>query len=429
MIRFERTPDPIRAFWTAPGSKYQANRAFILAGLADGESWLENCPDNDDLARARAFIEWIGARVEEEGAGFRIHGVAGRPRTGREREFSCGASGTLARWALAVMALTLTDEPTRITGQGRLLERPMGELIVALRTLGARIEPPAAETLPVRVCGPLHGGRLTLSGRVSSQFGSALLTVAPLTVEGLALDFESPPVSAGYLTLTLEMMRRFGTRCEEISPASWRVPGGQVYHGTRIRIAPDPVLASYFMALPAVIGGSIRIPDLRSQERGEARFAALLEAMGCRVTVDGAGILIGEPVRGLQALGPIDLADAPDIVPTLATLAALVPHGTTRLSGIGHLRYKESDRLNDLAQELNRAGLRVEVESDGLRIEGGGRLRTVTLDAHDDHRLAMSFALLALARPGLSIQGEHSVAKSFPGFWEALAQVTTGGEP
>ncbi|EQD34230.1 3-phosphoshikimate 1-carboxyvinyltransferase, partial [mine drainage metagenome] len=377
------------------------------------------------LERAERFISWMGATLQQEKESLLIRGVSGLPKHAQAGEFSCGASGTLARWALAVMALA--HEPSRITGEGRLLERPMGELVTALRMLGARIEPREAETLPVRVQGPLKGGRITLSGRVSSQFGSALLTVAPLTALGLTLAFRSPPVSAGYLALTLQAMRDFGARFEQVSATAWMVPGGQAYHGRRIRIAPDPVLASYFMALPAVTGGSIRIADLKPDDSGESRFAGLLEAMGFGVTIDAGGVLIEEPLQGLRALGSIDLADAPDIVPTLAVLAALAPRGTTTLTGIGHLRYKESDRLNDLALELNRAGLRVQAGPDGLRIEGGGKPRVTTLDAHGDHRLAMSFALLAIAQPGLTIQGEESVTKSYPGFWQALKRISASG--
>ncbi|MHB1765973.1 MAG: 3-phosphoshikimate 1-carboxyvinyltransferase [Gammaproteobacteria bacterium] len=426
MICFNQPPGPIRGVWTMPGSKYQANRALILAALAHGDSRIENCPDNDDLERAERFISWMGADLKKEKRVLRIRGVSGVPKITPNDEFSCGASGTLARWALAVMALA--HEPSRITGEGRLLERPMGELVTALRMLGARIEPEEAQTLPVHIQGPLKGGRITLSGRVSSQFGSALLTVAPLTALGLTLEFQSPPVSASYLALTLQTMRDFGARFEQVSAASWVVPGGQAYRAAQIRIAPDPVLASYFMALPAVTGGSIRIADLKPEDSGESRFAGLLEAMGFGVTTDASGVLIEEPAHGLQALGSIDLADAPDIVPTLAVLAALAPGGTTTLTGIGHLRYKESDRLHDLALELNRAGLHAQAGPDALRIDGGGRLRAATLDVHGDHRLAMSFALLAIAKPGLVIRGEESVAKSYPGFWKALERIWASGK-
>ena len=423
MIRFTQPPDPIQGSWTVPGSKYEANRALILAALAQGESWIENCPGNEDLDRAERFVSWIGAGLEKTEGTLRIQGVSGQLKLPLAGEFSCGASGTLARWALAVVALA--HEPSRITGEGRLLERPMGELVMALRSLGGRVEPPNAKTLPVLVQGPLKGGRITLSGRVSSQFGSALLTVAPLTALGLTLAFEEPPVSASYLALTLQLMRDFGARFEQVARDSWIVPGEQAYRAIRLRITPDPVLASYFMALPAVTGGAIRIRDLKPGQVGESRFAGLLEAMGFRVATDAGGVLVEAPRQELQALGVIDLADAPDIVPSLAVLAALVPRGTTTLTGIGHLRYKESDRLGDLAGELNRAGLRVQAGPDSLRIEGGGRLRTCTLDAHGDHRLAMSFALLALAKPGLGIQGEDAVAKSCPRFWQMLGRLLT----
>ncbi len=424
MIRYRKKPAPIRGVVAVPGSKYLANRVLLLAALARGESRVENCPSNEDLDRAEQFISWIGADIRRQNEARSVRGVSGLPKVTPNGEFSCGASGTLARWSLAILALARA--PSRITGEGRLLERPMGELVAALERLGARIEPQGAQTLPVSIQGPLEGGRVVLSGRVSSQFGSALLAIAPLTPSGLILDFEAPPVSASYLALTLQAMGDFGVKYEEVGKSSWVVPGGQSYRATKFRIAPDPVLASYFMALPAVTGGSIRIPDLKPGTGGESRFVGLLQAMGGGVEADASGVTIREPAQGLRPLGSIDLADAPDIVPTLAVLAALAPQGTTILTGISHLRHKESDRLYDLALELARAGLYVTAEADALRIEGGGRLKCVTLDVHGDHRLAMSFALLAIAKPGLAIQGEESVGKSFPGFWQALERLGLG---
>ncbi len=418
MIRVGTLPQKFAGMLRLPGSKYVANRAFLMAALARGTSVIENAPDNQDIERARDFGFFLGADLCRDGEEWLVRGVAGCPEWRKPKVFFCGESGTLARWALALA--TLSSDPIRLEGAPRLQERPMAELVSVLMNLGARIEPENARGLPLSISGPLRGGRVTLSGQVSSQFGSALLTLAPLLPEGLVIDFTHPPVSRSYLELTLETLRTFGVsgRCDP----DWHleVPGGQHYRATRIRIDPDPVLAGYFMALPAVLGGSLHLPGFFPKDAGEGRVATLLSRMGLSVRAGAEGLTVlasGEP---LCALGTVDLSDAPDGVPTLAVLAALAESGTTRFTGIGHLRYKESDRLLDLAREMVAAGLNVRVEAGDLVIHGGGRLQPVVLDAHGDHRLAMSFALLAVACPGLSIRGEASVGKSSPDFWRRL---------
>ncbi len=174
------------------------------------------------------------------------------------------------------------------------------------------------------------------------------------------------------------------------------------------------------MALPAVLDGSLHLTGFIPEASGEGRLAGLLARMGLSIQTGAEGLTVLAPEKPLRALGTVDLSDAPDGVPTLAVLAALAESGTTRFTGIGHLQYKESDRLLDLASEMTAAGLKVQVEAGDLVIQGGGRLQPVVLDAHGDHRLAMSFALLAVACPGLSIRGEASVGKSCPDFWRRL---------
>ncbi len=418
MIRVGSLPPGLAGILRLPGSKYVANRAFLLAALAQGTSVIENAPDNQDMERARDFGSFLGADLRREGEEWRVRGVGGCPEWKKPRVFFCGESGTLARWALALA--TLSSDPIRLEGAPRLQERPMAELVSVLMTLGARIEPESARGLPLSISGPLRGGQVTLSGQVSSQFGSALLTLAPLLPEGLILDFTHPPVSRSYLELTLETMRTFGVSGRRGPVWHLEVPGGGHYQATRFRIDPDPVLAGYFMALPAVLGGSLQLPGLIPGEAGEWRVAGLLSRMGLSVRTGAEGLTVQSSGAPLRALGTVDLSDAPDGVPTLAVLAGLAESGTTRFTGIGHLRYKESDRLQDLASEMAAAGLDVRVEAGDLVIQGGGRLQPVVLDAHGDHRLAMSFALLAVACPGLSIRGEASVAKSFPDFWRRL---------
>ncbi len=416
-----------------PASKYVANRALLLAGLAAEVTILEGVPESEDMRAATDFVRTFGATAEPLARGvLRVEGVAGRPRFRPLATVDLGESGTLARFALAVSALG--DEEVILDGRGRLRERPMGELLDVLAALGARVEAAEGGRLPVRVRGPLRGPSpatpVRLSGEVSSQFASALLLVAP-ALGGLALAFDRAPVSASYLTLTREVMDAFGVPVTGDVGGGFKVPAGTYRRSVPYRIPPDTTALGYFAALAALFPATLRhaFPYPRPWT-GEARALEALETMGARVAlVHDVLEIVGPKPEPLRSPGRCSARDFPDSVPTLAALAATAT-GETVFEGVGHLRHKESDRIGALVAELARIGVDAHGEADALVVRGRGPRPGVrpVFDAHGDHRLAMSLALLAVPFGGAAIEGAESVAKSFPDYWAELARLGFGIE-
>jgi 3-phosphoshikimate 1-carboxyvinyltransferase len=269
-------------------------------------------------------------------------------------------------------------------------------------------------TPPVIVRGGLAGGRASLSGAVSSQFVSALLLLGPLAPAGLELTVTGDLVSRPYVDLTLEVMGGFGVSYYREGYRFFQVPGGQVYEPQDYGIEADASSASYFWAAAAVTSGRVTIANLSPESsQGDAAFPQVLEAMGCRVECSASGLtVVGGPLHGVK----VDMAAMPDLVPTLAVVAAFA-RGETVITGVAHLRHKESDRLAAVATELGKMGIEVRETADGLVIQGG-RPHGAAIDTYQDHRLAMSFAVAGLKAPGTTIRDPEVVAKSFPDFWE-----------
>ncbi len=421
----------IRGTVKLPGSKSITNRAILIAGLARGESVLENalfCDDSKYLAQA---LRQLGVAVEADPAAcrFKVTG-AGGPFKAREGTFFLGNAGTSTRFLTA--ALALSPGTYVVDGDARMRERPIGELVRALRELGADLEAPTgcppvriggrkktpAETAPPKI---LTGGAVTVPGRTSSQFISAILLAAPLARKGVEVVVDGECVSRPYLDITLEVMRSFGAtagiddRRADGRTSFWVKPATG-YKGCRYTVEGDASAASYFLGAAAITGGKIRVEGVgRMSIQGDTRFADILAAMGCHVKKDADAIgLAGDLLRGVD----VDCGDIPDVVPTLAVVA-LFARGRTRLRNIAHLRFKESDRIASVGAELRKAGGRVKEMPDGLEIEES-ELRGAALETWGDHRLAMAFSLLGLRVPGIEIRNPQVVEKSFPEYFEAL---------
>lgn len=399
---------------SVPGSKSIANRALVCAALADGASSISGVPDGDD---STALVEGLG--VLGVSAEIDAHSVRIVPPDVRWAAGSIDArlAGTTSRFLTAVAALGTST--TIIDGAAPLRGRPFGPLHDALRTLGASIEPlDRVGHLPVAVRGPVGGGRVELPGDVSSQFVTALMLIAPAMPTGLVLELTSPLVSRPYVEMTASVMEAFGASGVVVGERRIEVAPGS-YTPIAHHVEPDASSASYPLAIAAVTGGRVTVPGLGARSiQGDIAIARLLEQMGCRVDLTDDSITVEGPdvLRGLD----VDLAATSDLVPTIAAVAA-VAATPTRISGVGFIRDKESDRLGDLASELGRVGVRCTETEDGLHIEPSrDALNPGRVATHHDHRLAMAFAVLGSVRGGIEIEHPEVVSKSWPGFWAVL---------
>ncbi|MDE2972536.1 MAG: 3-phosphoshikimate 1-carboxyvinyltransferase [Acidobacteriota bacterium] len=432
MIEVAPGPAPLDAAVRVPGSKYEANRFLIAAALTDGTTRLSGLPEGEDIRAAISAVDALGGSTAGRGGCLKVRGtaVAASPGSsfdpGGPVRVSVGESGTLLRF-LTAAAATVPGSVT-ITGSGRIRERPVAGLVAALGALGADIETTGGfAPLTVR-SGRLDGGIASVPATESSQFASGLLLAAPRAAGAVSVELEGDPVSASYLDLTVSVMARCGVNVERPGPRRFQVASGARYQPGDHRISGDWTSAGYFFAAAALAPGRVTVDGLDPESpQGERRFPEVLRGMGCevsealseegvRVTVTGASRL-----RGVS----VDMRSMPDAVPTLAAIAPFA-EGITRIRGTSHLRHKESDRIAALADGLGRLGARATATDDGLAIEppeGGAAVRAPALDAHGDHRIAMALALTGLRIPGVRVGSPQVVAKSFPDFWRALAEL------
>lgn len=427
------TIDPVRVPVVGdarvPGSKSITNRALVLAALADGPTTLTDALFADDTQRMMDCLRALGFSVEtDEAQGeIAVFGRGGAIPAVRGDLF-VGNSGTTARFITPVTALGHGEYT--IDGVARMRERPMGDLIRALRQLGVDAESLGANGCPplrVRASG-LKGGVCTVRSDTSSQFLSGLLLSAPCA-EGAEtrLHLEGPILSAPYIAITTAMMQTFGASVAVSEDArEYNVPGRQAYRAVgRYAVEPDASAASYFFAAAAITGGRVRVPGIgRGALQGDAAFVDVLEAMGCRVTRADDAITVdagGTALRGIT----VDMNAISDTVMTLAVVAPFAD-GPTVIENVGHIRHKETDRLAAVATELARLGVRVDERADGLTIYPAARIRPAVIQTYDDHRMAMAFALIGLRAPGVTIADPACVAKTFPDYFARLAELTAG---
>ena len=407
-----------------PPSKSHTNRALNLALLVDGDVRISRPLDSEDTRAMLRALGQLGVDVSEANGSLTLS----RQSLPEGAAIDCRASGTMLRFLIA--SLTTVAGTWTLDGTERLRNRPLAPLLEALRSLGGEIECPGTEGFaPVRIRGgSLRGGRASLDAGDSSQFLSALLMAAVGARKRVEIEV-SGLVSAPYVEMTIQAMADVGLKVKQEGNRFWVAP--QQVSGARIAIEGDYSSACYFGAAAALTRGSITLTGLRSDSvQGDARFFSVLEAMGA-ASQWGDGVL---QVRGPERLEAVqeDFSDIPDQVPTLAALAPFAA-GTTRVVGVGHLRLKESDRLEVVARELGRAGVApIEESADALAIPGlwsvGEPPRSaVTIDPTDDHRIAMSLAVFGLVRPGLSIAHPEVVSKSYPDFWRDFAAVCEPG--
>jgi 3-phosphoshikimate 1-carboxyvinyltransferase len=370
-----------------PGSKSIAQRALILATKKGG--FITNVPDGSDVAVLCNGLRALGYTIEELPGARSVDGAM----SDEEAEIDVVDNGTAARCLTALAALR--PVPTRIDGSARLRERPMGPLISALRELGAEID---SDSLPLTVCGPLHGGTISIDTNKSSQFATALVLLVN-RVRGLQVKV-SGKQSFAYVGLTALVMRKFE------SPYA---------------VEPDFSSAANHAVASAITGGDLVLAGLNmSSPQPDARILPFLNRAGARVTQEEAGVRIrGGSLRGIHA----NLGNCPDLAPLLAVLGAFA-EGETVVSGAPHLVHKESDRIASTVEIIRAVGGEIEPRDDGFVVRGGRPLNAAVLSSRGDHRIAMAAGVLALRVPGVTVAGSEAVEKSYPAFFEDLASLT-----
>jgi len=404
-----------------PGSKSITNRALVVAALAEGTSRLHGALESDDTEAMRACLAALGIAVEAPGqdAPWTVPGACGR-LAAPDAPLDVRASGTTARFLAA--AATLADGPVRIDGTARMRERPIDDLVAALRGLGARIEilgrggcPP----LEVRG-GGLAGGTTTIDARRSSQFVSAVLLAAPQARSPVTLELvEGALVSRPYVELTLQVMRAFGAACGWERDGVLRVEAPRPYRAASFHVEPDASAAAYPFAAAAVGGGRVRVPGFPAASiQADLGILDVLARMGCRVERDAGAIVVHGPAGRLRGID-VDMNDLPDAVLAVAVVA-LFAEGPTVIRNVANLRLKETDRLHALETELRKLGADARAGPDWLRVVPAP-LHGAAIDTYDDHRMAMAFALAGLRLPGVVIRDPACAAKTWPGYFASLS--------
>jgi 3-phosphoshikimate 1-carboxyvinyltransferase len=420
-VKLRIIPSSVKGEVAAPPSKSYTHRAVIVASLAAGESLIEGPLLSDDTLYTINACRLLGADIELKDNELKIKGTGGKIKVapGRDKIFA-GNSGSTIRMIAPLAALA----PAKVVldGDNRLRQRPVGDLLSALESLGVH-----ARSLENNGCPPieiqggkLHGGEVTISGQTSSQHISALLMIAPYIKDGLIIKVANELRSRPYIDITLDVMREFGIEAVNQEYKEFLVKGGQRYQAKRYRIEGDYSSATYFLAAGTIGGKPVTVKNLKSNSvQGDKYLLNILSAMGCSVEQKKEQVTISRhnELKGVN----IDMGDYPDLVPTVAAVAAYAK-GKTEMTNIGHLRFKESDRLSDTTAELARMGIKVKVNNDTMLIYGG-KPRGAEIEAHNDHRLAMSLAIAALFAEGNSIiNSAEAVTKSYPRFFADLAR-------
>ena len=398
---------------TVPGSKSYTHRMLIAAALADGVSTLKNALVSEDTLLTVEALRQMGIQIKVNCTDVRVNGLGGRLEP-CDAPIYLGNSGTSMRLLTGVAALgkgTYT-----LTGNARMQKRPIKDLTDALQQIGIQTRSLKGNGCPpVEVTGAIiKAKKVDINCQNSSQYLSALLLMAPRTSEGLDIRVTAGPVSRPYVDLTVALMESFGIRLEREDYRKFKIPGRQLYRAGNYAVEADCSQAAYFWGAAAISGAEIKVTGIKADStQGDVRFVDLLQQMGCRVARDSDGIgVVGGPLQAIEA----DLADMPDQVPTLAVVAAF-SKGITVIKNVAHLKSKESDRLTATVTELNKMGIEASCTESSLVINGGKPQGSV-VETYNDHRIAMSFAIAGLRVPGVYIQNESCVEKSFPAFWQ-----------
>ena len=417
---------PVDAVVVPPGSKSITNRALLAAALATGTSTLRGVLFADDTEAMIDCVRSLGAVVSltENATTISVTGIGG-DLSGCSSTFFARQSGTTARFLASVLALG--DTPLRLDADDAMRRRPMNDVFAAIERLGVKVSfDQVAGHLPAVVQGPIQGSGempvITIDASVSSQFTSGLLLAAPCMPEGLKIHIDGDVVSRPYLDMTITVMASFGVDVEQPDDRTFVVPTGG-YLARDYEVEPDASAASYFFAAAAICGGTVRVDGLGSHSmQGDIRFVDVLADMGAKVVVDESSITVtGVALHGVSA----DFSQISDTAQTAAAVAVFA-EGPTTISGIGFIRKKETNRVAAVVSELRRLGVDATEDEDGFTVIPGP-VHPATIETYDDHRMAMSMALIGYANSGVSISDPNCVRKTFPTYFEEMERLRPGG--
>lgn len=416
---------PLRGRVVVPPSKSYTNRALLLAAMTEGDTTILNGLDSDD---SRIMLQALGK------IGFAVRGTFAAGISIGDRvsisagdvEIHTGNAGTAMRFLTGFLAFT----PGRflLTGDRRMTERPIGDLVDALRSIGAEVEYAGQEGFPPLLLRGkrMRGGfELSVDGSLSSQFVSALMMGGATLPGGIRIRVQSLS-SKPYVDITRDVLTKFGATVEELGPDRFMVSAPRLSL-SEYSVEGDYSSASYWIAAAAITGGEIVLDGLKpGSAQGDRRFLELMREAGCQHLWKGEEVSFQGPASRSLRGGRFDCNDMPDVVPTLAAIAPFFS-SPVEIVNVANLRLKESDRIAAVAEELRRLGADVTEGPDSLVIRPGYSQEPVSVDPHDDHRLAMSFAVAGLARGGVTVANPQVVAKSYPRFWKTLEELVIVG--
>ncbi len=398
----------------APPSKAHTLRALIIGSLAHGTTVITNPLLGEDQINVINCLKKLGIKISQSPGRIRIEGCGGKYKP-VETDLYVGESGVGMNFLSA--AANFSDTPVTLAGTKRLMERPISEVINGLKQLGCKIDYLEKEGFPpIKVYGGgIPGGQASINGAKTSQYFSSITISSACAQKGVILNCIDEMTEKPYFDISTQMMAEFGVQTENQKYKQITIPASQKYKAADMVIEGDYSSASFFFLAGAVCKSKVTVSGLRKNtKQGDIEFINLLEKMGCKVfQKDNKVIIEGGRLNAIVQ----DMSDIPDLVPPMA-IACAFADGTSRLTNIGHLRHKECDRLGVMALEMNKMGVAAKCDEDSLIIEGTNRAKGAQIDPHNDHRIAMSFAVAGLVTGEQIIKNPTCVAKSFPDFWE-----------
>ena len=398
----------------APPSKAHTLRAIIIASLAQGKSVIRKPLLGDDQLNVISCLKKLGVKISQTADEIIVNGSGGQYHPVAD-ELNVGESGVGMNFLTS--AACLCERPVVITGSQRITERPILEVVNGLRQLGCKIEYLDKEGFPpIKISGGgIKGGTAEIKGAKTSQYFSSIVISSPYAENKVTLKCIDTMTERPYLDISLGMMTAFGVTAKNSNYKIIDIPNDKKYTAQQITIEGDYSSASFFFLAAAITKAKVLVRGLAPDtKQGDSKFLSLIEKMGCNVSLTDNGVIVqGKKLVSIEE----DMSDVPDLVPPMA-IAAAFAKGTSRLTGIGHLRHKECDRLAVMASQLGKMGVCAQCGEDSLIIEGGEKIHGSDIDPHNDHRIAMSFAVAGLVTGNQMIQNEGCVAKSFPDFWE-----------